>query len=166
MKFTWIPAARRAAALAMALSAAATLLACTTMGTGTGSLSPGNRPATFAWTSHDGGITGTMSATIAGNGAFQGPFLQITSTVRSDTLAPMWDGWEAGWGDWGWGGPMGDIYSTDYSGKVVANLKGANGQQLRCRFRLNDPVAGMGGGGLGDCQFSGGRSVSAVFARS
>jgi hypothetical protein len=169
MKLTWIPAARRAAALAAAMGAAATLLACTTMGTGTGSLSPGNGPVTFAWTSKDGGITGTMSATVDGNGPFLGPFLQITRRVRSDTFAPMWDGWHPGWGDWdgsGWGAPFDDTFSTDYSGKVVANLTGSNGQHLRCRFRLNDPPDGMGGGGLGECQFTGGRTVSAVFARS
>jgi hypothetical protein len=166
MKFTSISAARRVAALAAATGAAATLLACTTMGTGTGSLSPGNQPATFAWTSKDGGITGTMSATVAGNGPFQGPFLQITSNVRSDTLAPMWVGWNAGWGDWDWDGPFGDTFSTNYSGKVVANLAGTNGQHLRCRFQLNDPIAGMGGGGQGDCQFTGGRTVSALFAHS
>jgi hypothetical protein len=169
MKLTWIPAARRAAALAAAMGAAATLLACTTMGTGTGALSPGNRPVTFDWTSKDGGITGTMSATVAGNGPFLGPFLQVTSSVRSDSVAPMWDGWGPDWGDWGawgWDGPVGDTVSTNYSGKVVANLTGPNGQQLRCRFQLNDPIAGMGGGGLGDCQFTGGRTVSAVFARS
>jgi hypothetical protein len=37
---------------------------------------------------------------------------------------------------------------------------------MRCRFFLNDPAGGMGGGGQGECQFNGGRTVDAVFARS
>ena len=106
-----------------------------------------------------------MSATV-GSAAFSGPFLQMTSTVRSDTLEPMWTGWSRGWSDWGWGAFPDTEFSTRYSGKVIANLKGPGSQQLRCQFRLNDPAGGMGGGGQGECQASGGRSVDAVFARS
>jgi hypothetical protein len=132
MNSRWINSISRAAGFAAVAGAALTLLACTTMGTGTGSLSPGNTPVAFNWSSKDGGITGTMSATIGGGAAFSGPFLQVTR----------------------------------YSGKVIANLKGPGTQQLRCRFQLNDPAGGMGGGGQGECQFGGGRTVDATFARS
>jgi hypothetical protein len=44
--------------------------ACTTLGTGSGSTSSGDRPVSFAWTSKDGGVTGTMSATLSDGGAF------------------------------------------------------------------------------------------------
>jgi hypothetical protein len=166
MNLNWILATRRAAGLAAAAAAASTLLACTTMGTGTGLLSPGDRPVTFSWNSKDGGITGTMSATVDATAQFSGPFLQVTSTTHSEALGPISDGPDF-WGDWGnWGAYDDDLFSTTYSGKVLANLKGSDGQQLRCQFQLNDPISGMGGGGLGDCRFSGGRQVSAVFARS
>jgi hypothetical protein len=170
MNFIWMPAIRRAAGLTAAAGAAALLLACTTMGTGTGSLSPGDQPVAFSWTSTDGGITGTMTATVDGTAQFAGPFLQVTSKVKSEDLGPMWNGWDAGWSGWGgwgaWGEFPEDVFATNYSGKVLATLAGANNVQLRCRFHLNDPVAGMGGGGMGECKFAGGRTVSAVFARS
>ena len=51
-----------AAPVAALICAAITLSACTTMGTGTGSVSPGGEPVKFSWKSTDGGITGTMSA--------------------------------------------------------------------------------------------------------
>ncbi|MDB5858056.1 MAG: hypothetical protein JWQ76_1745 [Ramlibacter sp.] len=169
MNLTWILATRRAAGLAAAAAAAATLMACTTMGTGMGSESPGNQPVAFSWTSKDGGITGTMSATVDANAQFSGPFLQVTHETHVDAMGPMWDGLAPGWSDWGgWSvwGLSDDAFVTSYSGKVLADLKGANGQQMRCRFQLNDPMSGMGGGGQGDCQVAGGRKVSAVFARA
>jgi hypothetical protein len=166
MKMRWIESGWRTAGLLAAAGATATLLACTTMGTGTGSLSPGDQPVAFSWTSKDGGITGTMSATVDKTSQFSGPFLQVTSTVRTDDFEPMWSGWNRGWSDWGfWGGPD-DAFSTRYSGRVIANLAGPGRKQLRCRFQLNDPISGMGGGGQGECQYSGGRTVSAVFARA
>jgi hypothetical protein len=168
MNSRWINSISRAAAFAAVAGAALTLLACTTMGTGTGSLSPGNTPVAFNWSSKDGGITGTMSATMGGGAAFSGPFLQVTSNVRSDAFEPMWAGWQRGWSDWGYFGAAypESQFLTRYSGKVIANLKGPDTQQLRCRFQLNDPAGGMGGGGQGECQFGGGRTVDATFARS
>jgi hypothetical protein len=169
MNMTWKMATQRAAALAAAAAAAATLMACTTMGTGTGVESPGNKPVNFSWISKDGGITGTMSATVDANAQFSGPFLQVTHTTHVNAMGPMWDGLAPGWSDWdGWSvwGLSDDAFSTTYTGKVLADLKGADGQQLRCQFRLADPMAGMGGGGQGDCKFAGGRKVSAVFARA
>jgi len=159
---------------AMLSAAALTLLACTSMGTGSGTIEPGDRPMTFSWRSTDGGISGTMSAAIgviptgdANADAFSGPFLQVTSSVRTDSFEPMWHGWQRGWNDWGyWGTYPESSFSTHYSGKVIANLTGPTGQLLRCRFHLNSPVAGMGGGGQGECQFNGGRTVTAVFPRS
>jgi hypothetical protein len=48
-----------------AIGAGIALGACTTMGTGTGSLAPGDKPVTVAWKSTDGGITATMSAMLS-----------------------------------------------------------------------------------------------------
>jgi hypothetical protein len=157
----------RGAALTALLCAGIALSACTTMGTGTGSVSPGNAPVTFAWKSKDGGTRGTMSATLAGGDTFSGPYLQITSEARSQDFDPLWNGWNHGWGDWGFGGPFpASAFTTVYSGRVLANLEAADGQRMRCQFHLNYPIAGMGGGGQGQCQLANGRTVDAVFARS
>ena len=151
---------------------ALTLLACTSMGTGTGTLEPGNAPVSFSWTSKDSGISGTMSAVI-GTGTpaesnarvFSGPFLQVTSSSRTESFEPMWHGWRRGWNDWGyWGMYPETAFTTHYSGKVIANLTGPDNRSLRCRFHLNSPSAGMNGGGQGECQFSSGRTIDATFA--
>jgi hypothetical protein len=85
-------------------------------------------------------------------------------SLQADSFEPMGRGWRRGWGDWG---PSVDwLSATSYSGRVVANLQSADNQRLRCRFDLNRPIDGMGGGGQGQCQFGGGRTVDAVFQRS
>jgi hypothetical protein len=142
------------------LCAGIALSACTTMGTGTGSVSPGNAPVSFAWKSADGGgNNGTMSATLAGGKTFSGPYLQITTGARSQDFDPMWTGWESGWGDWGWAPFPESGFTTLYSDRVMANLQAADGQRMRCQFYLNDPIDGMAGGGQGECQLKGDRSV-------
>jgi hypothetical protein len=155
----WNGNARRVS-LAAAVWMALALGACTTMGTGSGSTSSGDTPVSFDWTSKDGGVSGTMSATIGNGIVFTGPYLEITQVAQSEAFYPMWAGWSPGWRDWSYGleGP-----TTTYSGKVVANLQGPDSQRMRCRFDLNDPVSGMGGGGQGKCQVAGGATVDAVF---
>jgi hypothetical protein len=59
--------------------------------------------------------------------------VQVIDTVRTDSTEPPYA-----------------AYSTRYSGMVVADLKGPDSQQLRCRFHLNVPAAGMHGGGQGN----------------
>src|SRR5712664_3003717 len=132
--------------VSLCVAVALALGACTTMGTGTGSTSTGDQPVSFNWTSKDGGVTGTMSATLANGGLFTGPYLEITNTAQSTSFAPMWTGWSPGWRDWGYGGFGGlgafggfDGTTTNYTGKVVANLQGPNSQRMRCSFALNDP---------------------------
>jgi hypothetical protein len=150
------------------------MLGCTTVGTGRGMIAGDDVPVAFAWTSQDAGISGIMSATIEASrqssvvgGTFSGPFLQVTSDVRTDSFEPMWNGWRRGWNDWGyWGTLPESAFATHYSGKVIANLQGPGAQRLRCRFLLNAPAAGMGGGGQGECQFTGGRTVDAIFPHS
>jgi hypothetical protein len=161
--------AGRSFALAALCTSTLSLLACTTMGSGTGTLEPGDTAVKFNWTSKDGGNTGTMSATLADGAAFTGPFLQVTSTSRADSFAPMWYGWRTGWNDWDyWGGGWASdpISVRNYSGKVMANLQGAGSQRMRCKFQLNDPSSGMSGGGQGQCQYASGKTIDAVFARS
>src|SRR4030088_1966475 len=97
------------------LCAAVALSACTTMGTGTGSVSPSNEPVTCSWKSTDGGVSGNMSAALKDGQTFSGPYLQVTSTTQSQALEPLWTGWEYGWGDWGGLGALpGSPFPTQY----------------------------------------------------
>jgi hypothetical protein len=145
--------------------AAIVLMACTATGTGSGTIDPGNAPVSFSWQSDDGGSTGTMSARLPDGRTFTGPFLQVKATARLDDLDPFWRGWRRTWDDWPWG-PPGPDFITVYSGRVIANLQGPDGQRLRCRFLLKDPSSGMRGGGQGQCRSTDGRTVDAVFAPS
>ena len=148
------------------------LSACTTSGMGGGELSRQGKPdesVLFSWQSKDGGITGTMVATLP-NATYQGRFFQITQQTQSNSMGPMWDGWDAGWNDWPYwdGEPYGGPYnwtqfSTRYSGKVIANLTTDTGRRMRCRFHLIQPMQGMSGGGEGVCQRQGGGVVHAQF---
>lgn len=150
---------------------AASLMACTTVGTGAGQLvaaGEASAPVTFQWTSTDGGMSGTMTAALP-ELAYQGPFFQITRQTRVESLAPLWTHWHHGWGDWPYAGepfpPMapGPQFVTYYSGKVLATLEAPGSLRMRCRFHLVTPSRGMGGGGEGQCQLTGGRVVRAVF---
>jgi hypothetical protein len=64
MNSWWIDSVRRAVALTAVAGAAMSLLACTSMGNGSGTVAPDNMPVEFAWSSKDGGSSGTMSATV------------------------------------------------------------------------------------------------------
>lgn len=156
--------AARSVRLSAAVCIAFALGACTTLGTGTGFTSPGDKPVSFAWNSKNGGVTGTMSATLP-EGVFTGPYLEITSTSQSTQFMPMWEGWEPYWSGWGWGVDLNST-TTNYTGKVVANLRGPGAKRMRCRFDLNKPYSGMDGGGQGKCQVAGGETVDAVFPRA
>ncbi len=146
------------------------LIACTTLGTGTGTGTGevDGAPVSFQWRSTDGGMSGTLTATLP-ELAFQGPFFQITRQTRVESLTPLWTHWRHGWGDWPYAGetyiPMvpGPQFITYYSGKVLATLEAPGNQRMRCRFHLVTPSRGMGGGGEGECQLTGGRGVRAVF---
>ena len=109
-------------------------------------------------------VIGTNMPPEASGSAFSGPFLQVTSSSRTESFEPMWQGWRRGWNDWGyWGSYPESAFTTYYSGKVIANLTGSDGKSLRCRFHLNSPSAGMSGGGQGECQFNSGRTIEATF---
>ena len=159
-----------AAALTLVVSGCATK----TAGMGGGDLHAQGRPEVpvlFSWTSPDGGINGNMVATLP-DATFTGPFVQITQETRREALRPLWAGWNEGWNDWPyWSrptlGPSDPVrFTRVYSGKVVANLRDVGGRYMRCRFHLDDPARGMSGGGLGECQLAGGRSVDAIINRS
>jgi hypothetical protein len=149
--------------LALALAAAA----CTTTGAGSGTTREENLPVNFSWSS-DNAVSGSMTATLADGEMFAGKFFQVTSDTRVDRLAPLWAGWgRYGWGryrDWPyWGIEAGPDFVRHYSGRVVANLAGTDGEHMRCSFRLVHPSSGMSGGGAGRCQTPSGETVDATF---
>jgi hypothetical protein len=145
--------------------------ACTSTGTGGGQLAASGgqqTPVVFSWKSNDGGISGTMTASLP-DSAYQGRFFQITQHTRGEVLAPLWMHWRQGWYDWPYWGPYGvpaypaTQFITYYSGKVVATLESEGKQAMRCRFHLVNPSQGMSGGGEGECQLADGRSINASF---
>ncbi|HWN48010.1 MAG TPA: hypothetical protein VNM71_11665, partial [Steroidobacteraceae bacterium] len=76
--------------------AALALAACETpngAGTGSGSVRGTSKPVAFTWQSegdHSGGITATF-----GTGrVFKGEYVQISPDIRTESLDPLWDGWE------------------------------------------------------------------------
>lgn len=146
---------------------------CTTTGTGGGEIAAtdGSQiPVSFSWKSTDGGITGTMNASLP-TATFQGNFFQITRETRFDMLMPLWRDWRPGWHDWTyWGYRSLPYHSTHfytyYSGKVLATLESENKTKMRCRFHLVDPSRGMRGGGEGECQLSDGKVIQANFRAS
>lgn len=163
----------RIAAATLAAGALLALGACSTLSTGMGGgdlqrQGKTEEPVLFSWRSHDGGISGSMVATLP-NATYQGRFFQITQQTEREGVSPLWDGWNEGWTDWpywGWGGPATyswTQFSTRYTGKVLANLRTDAGQRMRCRLHLTQPAQGMAGGGDGECQLQGGGTVRARF---
>ncbi len=152
---------------AMACGAVLMSSCTTTTGTGYGTTRNGvSSPVRLAWMSTDS-ISGTLTATLDNGESFQGPYFQITSDLRVERLAPLWDGWYGPLGGWPyWSAYAGPNFYTQYSGRVVANLLGTKGEHMRCRFRLMHPAEGMSGGGSGECQLPGSLSIDAVLSPS
>lgn len=147
--------------LALALLASG----CATNGVGTGSTRANDLQATFMWASKSD-RTGTLDAMLSNGETYIGQYFQITSETRVDELGPLWGGWHTGWRGRGWGywdAEPTPAFVTHYSGRVVANLTGPSGQHMRCRFRLIRPSSGMSGGGEGQCQTSGDKTIDATF---
>lgn len=124
-------------------------------------------PVLFSWQSTDGGLSGTLLATLPTR-TFTGPFMEVTLRTPRELLSPFWSGWIEGWSDWpygvvGWDSvAASEQFTRYYSGKVIANLHDARGQGMRCRFDLQDALRGMRGGAHGQCQFAGGRILNAT----
>lgn len=143
----------------------------TTSGMGGGELKQSGLapvPLLVSWTSESGGITGHMVATLP-NATYSGRFFEITRGIERRTLAPLWVGWPLAWVDWADPGlgPFDnasvDAFVTRYSGRVVAHLKDAKGNLMRCRLRLAVPQRGMSGGGAGECQIKGSPPIPVTF---
>jgi hypothetical protein len=161
---------------AIGLTLAATLLGgCVASGPIKGRLtSPGGAatPITLYYRSERFNQNGMMHATMPDGESFTGRYLEVTSDTDAEMLDPFWGGWGVGWAGWG---PWSDDYGAwvvgadvptfvrNYSGTVIATLLGDRSGRMRCRFRLAEPEEGMSGGGVGECEVSGGSKISAEF---
>ena len=151
--------------------AALALGACETTGgggTGAGNVRGSQKPVAFTWESDDRD-SGDITATFGNGRVFKGKYYQITSDMRAERLDPLWDGWDSSYrrGDWRYWSDEDDrdFYRT-YDGRVLANLRAADGERMRCRFSLITPTRGMAGGGEGRCQMSeSSREINAEFPR-
>jgi hypothetical protein len=134
------------------------------MGSGSGTLSGGDAAnVDFDWKSQ-GDVAGAMTASFSDGRAFTGSFFQITQDTQIDRVAPLWAGWSPRWQGWyGWDANPGPDFVKHYSGRVLANLTGVNGEHMRCRFQLVRPRSGMQGGGEGSCQLNDGSAIDATF---
>jgi hypothetical protein len=159
---------KRATLWTVLAGAGVVLGACTSMGGGSGYSAPGNKAVSFSWKSDDGsGSSGRMSATLADGTIFSGDYVEITRQAASPDVEPEWNRWDRGVSDLATEEEMPTFgASTLYTGRVLANLRDADGQRMRCRFHLNIPSQGMAGGGQGKCDLKNGESIDAVFPRS
>ena len=125
-------------------------------------------PVLISWTSGNDGISGEMVATLP-DSTYSGRFFEITRDVERTTLDPLWVGWPLGWAEWAdtrfspFDPVAVDEFVTRYSGRVVANLKDANGGLMRCRLSLSAAPRGMAGGGTGECQIRGSAPIQVSF---
>jgi hypothetical protein len=143
---------------------AGALAGCSKKGQLNGQLTSPNQPAvpvTIQFKSDLGGGTGgKIWTTLPSGETYTGKYLQITTTTEERGLSPLWTGWTPYWRDWGpFGGPWQEgpdftAFRTNYSDKVVATLSGNQGDTMRCRLHLKEPVREMAGGGTGECQTS------------
>jgi hypothetical protein len=143
---------------------AAIAAGCTTARTGADSLASGGDSVTFSWKS-TGQTSGTMSATLSDGKSYNGRFFEITDETTADSVGPIWDSWYSGWP----AAPYWDDatnFITQYSGRVVANLRSPEGERMRCIFDLIRPRDGMSSGGSGECEMPDGSTIVATFPTS
>ena len=136
-------------------------------GAGSGNVRGTSKPVAFTWQS-EGDKSGDITATFGTGRVFTGEYVQISSDVRSDSLDPLWDGWDRpGKNAWRyWNADSRKEFVRENSGRVLANLHAEDGEYMRCRFTLISPQRGMKGGGEGRCQLSeSGKEINAEFDR-
>jgi hypothetical protein len=152
---------RSRALTALILASLGMLVACTTMGSGYGTVRDARTPVNFDWRSSDD-VSGTLTAKLADGQVFSGQYFQITSDVRFDRLEPLWAGWHRSWRGWPyWYAEAGPDFGTYYSGRMLANLHATDGSPMRCRFDLVHPARGVAGGAHGTCQHPDGKTIDA-----
>jgi hypothetical protein len=156
--------------LMLGLLLGAAIVGCKSTGGGTGESHTGDVRASFMW-EQSAPTSGTLRATVTKPGSaaetYEGRFYQITRDTQVQTIGGLWDPGYPAWGGWPYWGPQPeDSFIEHYTGHVVANLAGPNGQRMRCHFQLNRSGEGMKGGGQGECQLPPGQTINAEFPPS
>lgn len=132
---------------------------------------PTHEQVSFTWESLGDAYSGRIQAALPTGETFRGSFHQIVTTVPATVYGDFYGQWYAApwagpswyWGDaWPYTSSV-DEFVTEYSGRVVARLSGDQGHEMRCKFKLSDPVVGMKSGGSGECQVSNGERITATF---
>jgi len=117
--------------------------------------------------SHEGG---TIHTVFPDGERFSGNYLRLADGTSEKWIQPIYMGWtQPVWGSVGFGpngawdyagaaAPMLE-WKRNYTGKVVASLSGNRGHEIRCQLHVDDPDAGLLGGGRGHCQVSTGAVI-------
>lgn len=155
----------RRMAMVIPLVACLAAAGCATSGVGRGQVEAPGKPeaegeAVFVWRADADARRGTIEAVLPDGRDFRGTFLQVTSATVAQDLGPGYSTW-AGPG-YGWGYMSGYDHSSfvrHYTGRVIAQLDGPDGETMRCVFQLARPEDGPASGGMGDCELSGGERI-------
>jgi hypothetical protein len=158
------------------LAATGALSACATQGIGMGQLrefEPGNArgqpvgTVDFRWHSQGASSTGgTITAVLPDGRTFRGWYREPTSTP--ETYQAAWQSQQPGPASYTMsgeplfvGGSPAD-HQPEYSGRLLARLRGSDGSVMRCWFHLDQPGQGPAGGGQGDCSLPNGEVIEHV----
>jgi hypothetical protein len=156
---------RRMATVVVALVACVAAAGCATSGVGRGQVEAPGKPeaegeAVFVWRADADARRGTIEAVLPDGRDFRGTFLQVTSATVAQDIGPGY--WSAAGPGYGWGYMAGYDSSTfvrHYSGRVLAQLDGPEGETMRCLFQLARPEDGPASGGMGACELSSGERI-------
>lgn len=116
---------------------------------------------------------GTMSTTLGRGGEhFRGDYVRVEKSTKGHLVTAVYDGWSSPewevWdhdaeGHWKAAGVSFGEFARFYTGKVLATLRGSEGNSMRCQLTLRQPQSGLLGGGSGACQVSDGGSLLLEF---
>ena len=145
--------------------ALAVLAGCATTRSGQGTLRDRGKPdeagaVSFEWRSGVDTTRGTIAATLPDGRAFEGQFIQLVENVAPEDLGQYWSDLGAPGVRWGGGygfEPPEEV--RERTQRVVAQLEGPGGAQMRCQFDLAAPDRGPSSGGFGTCRLSTGETI-------
>jgi hypothetical protein len=115
-------------------------------------------------------LKGSIATVLPDGSAFKGSWVELVQTRPAppdDPQPQLWIGWQPYWQEF-----LRTQHSTlpldegatgvvkVYTGKVLAKLRSTDGKKdMSCQFTLNEPEAGLAGGGTGSCQLHDGSMI-------